>query len=407
MISSSKLPSSTCRSFRSRDYLIPFSESGEVVSNIHPLNIENILKNISARKGYWRNLGSSQDFANRTLESCVTVIHEDIITVWNFDDRGGVGHPFICSVLFAEGNQYLFSREFTATMTHLVEDADGMSEVEHMDNHTDLEESYRGGPKDETVTHTTSRTPPEESGPAGPSLGLYETSTHTALRTPPEERSRARSRGDSNLALEETSTLTASRAPPEERSQGAEGGANLASDETFAHAASINPSEESSRGGPKDETFTNVASRTHSDERSHATTRALPEERSQDSHNLALDETFSHAASRTHSEERPRGSPNLALDETVTHAASESRTPPEESSRSGPNLDLEETLTHAVSRTHSEERSQGGHNLALDVIFTPMAPWANSSYQNKSVHPSSFISPTSFLCSVTRAFAIL
>ena len=87
-----------------------------------PNNIANILRIYFAWIGYWRNLGHSQDFTNRTLESCVNVIHEDIISVWNFDDRENVSHFFINSVLFAEETQYLVGREFTATMTGLVRD---------------------------------------------------------------------------------------------------------------------------------------------------------------------------------------------------------------------------------------------------------------------------------------------
>jgi hypothetical protein len=50
----------------------------------------------------------------------VNVIHEDIISVWNLDDRESVSHFFISSVLSAEETQYLLGGEFTATMTGLV-----------------------------------------------------------------------------------------------------------------------------------------------------------------------------------------------------------------------------------------------------------------------------------------------
>ena len=72
--------------------------------------------------GYWRSLGSSQVFTGQTLESCLNVIREDIINVWNFEDTERVCHPFLSSVLAAEVNQYLSSRDFTARMTHLVGD---------------------------------------------------------------------------------------------------------------------------------------------------------------------------------------------------------------------------------------------------------------------------------------------
>ncbi|KAH9041168.1 hypothetical protein EDB84DRAFT_1474613 [Lactarius hengduanensis] len=61
------------------------------------------------RSRYWRGLGSSTDFTDQTLASCVNVIHEDIISVWNFDD----------------GERYLSSRDFTARMSHLVGDLAG------------------------------------------------------------------------------------------------------------------------------------------------------------------------------------------------------------------------------------------------------------------------------------------
>ena len=87
-----------------------------------PNNIANILRIYFAWIEYWHNLGHSQDFTNRTLESCVNVIHEDIISVWNFDDRESVSHFFISSVLFAEKTQYLLDGKFKATMTGLVRD---------------------------------------------------------------------------------------------------------------------------------------------------------------------------------------------------------------------------------------------------------------------------------------------
>ncbi|KAH9172756.1 hypothetical protein EDB89DRAFT_859458 [Lactarius sanguifluus] len=61
------------------------------------------------RSRYWRGLGSSKDFTDQTLASCVNVIHEDIISVWNFGD----------------GERYLSSRDFTARMSHLVGDLAG------------------------------------------------------------------------------------------------------------------------------------------------------------------------------------------------------------------------------------------------------------------------------------------
>ncbi|KAI9438741.1 hypothetical protein H4582DRAFT_195156 [Lactarius indigo] len=61
------------------------------------------------RSRYWRGLGSSQDFTDQALESCVNAIHGDITNVWNFDDKEG----------------YLLSRDFTGRMSHLVGDLAG------------------------------------------------------------------------------------------------------------------------------------------------------------------------------------------------------------------------------------------------------------------------------------------
>ena len=40
--------------------------------------------------GYWRRLGSSEDFAGQILADCVEVIHSDIVGVWNFPDKDKV-----------------------------------------------------------------------------------------------------------------------------------------------------------------------------------------------------------------------------------------------------------------------------------------------------------------------------
>ena len=68
-------------------------ELGEGVSDMSvPYKIANILRSSFTCIEYWRNLGSSRYFTNHTLRSCVNVIHEDIISVWNFDDRESVSH---------------------------------------------------------------------------------------------------------------------------------------------------------------------------------------------------------------------------------------------------------------------------------------------------------------------------
>jgi hypothetical protein len=35
---------------------------------------------------YWNSLASSASFADKALEKCLDVIHDDIITVWSLDD---------------------------------------------------------------------------------------------------------------------------------------------------------------------------------------------------------------------------------------------------------------------------------------------------------------------------------
>ncbi|KAH9057192.1 hypothetical protein EDB87DRAFT_1632991 [Lactarius vividus] len=74
-------------------------------------SIEHVL--YLAYVGYWRGLGSSNDFTHQTLANCVNVVHEDIISVWNFGD----------------GERYLSSRDFTARMSHLVGDLAGLPAI--------------------------------------------------------------------------------------------------------------------------------------------------------------------------------------------------------------------------------------------------------------------------------------
>ncbi|KAI0293728.1 hypothetical protein B0F90DRAFT_1821856 [Multifurca ochricompacta] len=55
---------------------------------------------------YWRSLGSSPDFTDRSLENCVSVIHDEIVEVWNLPDK----------------DRYLWNPGFKAKMAHLVKD---------------------------------------------------------------------------------------------------------------------------------------------------------------------------------------------------------------------------------------------------------------------------------------------
>jgi len=61
------------------------------------------------RSGYWHHLRSSVDFADQTLESCVNIIHDDLVEIWNLNDRA----------------KYLSSDGFKARMSHLVKDLAG------------------------------------------------------------------------------------------------------------------------------------------------------------------------------------------------------------------------------------------------------------------------------------------
>jgi len=58
------------------------------------------------RKKYWSNLRSSQDFADKHLKTCVSIIHTDIVEVWNLNDK----------------SKYLSSTEFKEKMSHIVKD---------------------------------------------------------------------------------------------------------------------------------------------------------------------------------------------------------------------------------------------------------------------------------------------
>jgi hypothetical protein len=57
------------------------------------------------RMKYWKCLVSSTNFQERSLELCLDVIHEDIITVWNLNDP----------------HMHLRSKEFKALITNLVD----------------------------------------------------------------------------------------------------------------------------------------------------------------------------------------------------------------------------------------------------------------------------------------------
>ncbi|KAF8256840.1 hypothetical protein EI94DRAFT_293866 [Lactarius quietus] len=67
------------------------------------------------RSRYWKHLQFSVHFADRTLQSCVDVIHEDLVEVWNLNDR--------------DKARYLSSDAFKARISHLVQDLVGPAGV--------------------------------------------------------------------------------------------------------------------------------------------------------------------------------------------------------------------------------------------------------------------------------------
>ena len=37
--------------------------------------------------GYWSSLWRRPDFAHKTLENCVNIIHLEIVEIWNMNDK--------------------------------------------------------------------------------------------------------------------------------------------------------------------------------------------------------------------------------------------------------------------------------------------------------------------------------
>ena len=52
--------------------------------------------------GYWQDLRSSPDFAHQTLKSCVNIIHDDIVEIWNLNDKTMVWLSSVSIVLAAD-----------------------------------------------------------------------------------------------------------------------------------------------------------------------------------------------------------------------------------------------------------------------------------------------------------------
>ena len=52
--------------------------------------------------GYWRSLWSSLDFADQSLKNCVNILHDDIVEIWNLNDKTGVGFAQLSVVIVAD-----------------------------------------------------------------------------------------------------------------------------------------------------------------------------------------------------------------------------------------------------------------------------------------------------------------
>lgn len=42
---------------------------------------------LTATAGYWSRLASTTQFRGRMLEQCISIIHDDIIAIWNIQDN--------------------------------------------------------------------------------------------------------------------------------------------------------------------------------------------------------------------------------------------------------------------------------------------------------------------------------
>ena len=71
--------------------------------------------------GYWRNLWSNLDFADKPLKDCVNLIHDDIVKIWDPDGRIKLVAS-VALVLTAQQNQYISSKQFKINISHIVKD---------------------------------------------------------------------------------------------------------------------------------------------------------------------------------------------------------------------------------------------------------------------------------------------
>ena len=52
--------------------------------------------------GYWRSLWSNLDFVDNSLKNCLKIIHDDIVEIWNLNDKTGVCFSQLLIVLVAD-----------------------------------------------------------------------------------------------------------------------------------------------------------------------------------------------------------------------------------------------------------------------------------------------------------------
>ncbi|KAN0136278.1 hypothetical protein V8E53_005883 [Lactarius tabidus] len=102
---------------------VPLSWSAAVRVN-HDIIIQATIE--VGRSRYWRSLWSSLDFADQSLKNCVNIIHDDIIEIWNLNDKTG----------------YLLSDKFKAKMCHLVKDLAGSANAPSTSDRISAAEGY-------------------------------------------------------------------------------------------------------------------------------------------------------------------------------------------------------------------------------------------------------------------------
>ena len=52
--------------------------------------------------GYWQNLWSNANFVDNSLKNCVNIIHDDIVEIWNLNDKTRVRFSLSLIVLVAD-----------------------------------------------------------------------------------------------------------------------------------------------------------------------------------------------------------------------------------------------------------------------------------------------------------------